>query len=89
MKFELIHALPVENRRVLSRSEAASYSGVSIGTFDRLVRQGQLPPPLPFTGVRRWDKAALDTALDTLSGLGRRDARESALDLWRQQHGQS
>ena len=66
----LIHALPVAERRVLSSNEAASYAGVSRGKFNKLVADGTLPGPLPMSGVRRWDRAALDRALDRLSGLG-------------------
>ena len=83
----LIHALAQSDRRVFSRPEAASYVCASVSYFDKLVRIGTMPQPLGFPGVKRWDKAALDLALDTLSGHSHRPA--TPLDTWRQAHGQS
>ena len=88
---ELIHALPPSERRVYSRSEAASYVGVSPGFFDKLVRRGAMPPPLQMLGVRRWDRAALDRALDMMSGLvhhAETDNASSAYDSWRRARGE-
>ena len=85
----LIHALSLDARRVFSRDEAASYVGVSHGHFDKLVARGRLPAPLPFEGVRRWDKAALDRCLDDLSGLeSEAPATRSAYDEWSAANGQ-
>ncbi len=81
----LIHALPPADRRVFSRSEAASYVGVSAGFFDKLVRDGGMPPALAMRGVRRWDKRALDRVLDTVSGIEASPA--SAYDAWKANHG--
>lgn len=86
MTAALIHALPASDRRVYNRNEAASYVGVSPGHFRSLVAEGTLPPPLPLPGVRRWDKAALDRALDRLSGVPSEQA--SAYDAWRSTRGQ-
>lgn len=81
----LIHSLPLGERRVLGRNDAASYAGVSPGHFDKLVALGTLPCPLPAYGrTRRWDRAAIDAALDEASGLSvGRDAPASAYDTWR------
>ena len=87
----LIHALPLDQRRVFSREEAASYVGVSHGYFDKLVAKGRLPAPLPFEGVRRWDKAALDRRLNDLSGLeseARAPSKRSPYDEWSASLGQ-
>ncbi|MER8966304.1 XRE family transcriptional regulator [Mesorhizobium sp. M0808] len=65
----LIHALPPSDRRVFGRAEAASFVGASVGYFDKLVRAGIMPAPLPLPGVKRWDVRALDRALDGLSGI--------------------
>ena len=76
----LIHHLPFSDRLVVSRREAASMLGLSVGHFDKLVRQGFLPEPLPLPGVRRWDKRDIHNALDVLSGQDRRERREEDLD---------
>ena len=85
MTIDLIHALPVSDRRVISKKEAASYAGVSPGHFEKLVRSGQLPPALSLPGVKRWDKAALDKALDEMSGLSR--VTENPYDAWSRSRG--
>jgi hypothetical protein len=65
----LIHALPFTERLVCNRKEAASMVGGSVGYFDKLVRLGIMPRPLPLPGVKRWDKRQLRHALDALSGI--------------------
>ncbi len=85
----LIHALAPTDRRVFSRAEAASYLGTSVGFFDKLVLDGTIPPALPFPGVKRWDKAALDDALDRMSGLSPslNAPAETAYDAWSRARG--
>lgn len=88
---QLIHALPVSERRVLNREEAASYVGVSPGHFDTLVSSGTLPCPLPGYGrTRRWDRAAIDQALDQASGLSAPPGGSvsNAYDIWSNSRGQ-
>jgi hypothetical protein len=58
--------LAVTSARLLSRLRAAAYCDLSPGTFSNWVAAGRLPPPLP--GTRRWDRHAIDVALDKLSG---------------------
>lgn len=53
--------------RCLSRQDAACHCGVSVYSFDDWVRRGILPKPIP--GTRRWDRKAIDAALDRLSGI--------------------
>ena len=60
----LLVALPP---RGLSRDTAAAYCGVDAATFDRWRADGMVPGPMP--GTRRWDRRAIDVALDRLSGL--------------------
>lgn len=60
----LIHALPVSERRCFDRKEAASYVGVSVGTFDKLVRIGEMPSSIELFGRKVWDRQALDGAVD-------------------------
>jgi hypothetical protein len=59
--------LAVTSARLLSRLRAAAYCDLSPGTFSNWVAAGRLPPPLP--GTRRWDRHAIDVALDKLSGI--------------------
>lgn len=77
---ELIHALPPSDRRVFGRLEAASYVGASVGYFDKLVRAGIMPQPLPLPGVKRWDVRALDRALDGLSGISESEDSDNEWD---------
>jgi len=73
--------------RVLSRAQAAAYCSCSLASFNDWIRQGIVPGPIP--GTNRWDRKAIDAALDCASGLtvsigdpfdewkARRDARTS------------
>jgi hypothetical protein len=53
--------------RLLSGKDAAAYCGLVPATFSQWVAAGRLPGPLP--GTRRWDRKAIDLALDKLSGI--------------------
>ena len=67
--------------RVLSKSDAA-YCGVSEKGSDQWVRTGKLPRAMK--GTRRWDKVAIDFAIDRMSGVSR-DAlptKPSGLQTW-------
>jgi excisionase family DNA binding protein len=57
--------------RCFSREQAAAYLGISEDLFERLVQGGVLPSPLRFGSRRVWDRAALDGAVDRLSGLAK------------------
>jgi excisionase family DNA binding protein len=87
----LIHALPIPERRVYSRQEAASYVGVSAGLFMKLVAQGKMPAPLALGSAKRWDKAAIDEALDALSGRrsGVASIPSNPYDAWKSGDGHS
>lgn len=55
-------------KRGLTKKEAAEYCGCcSIAAFDRWQQKGIVPPAIP--GTNRWDRKALDQALDRASGL--------------------
>ena len=74
--------VPKHLPRVLSKSDAAAYCGVSEKGFDQWVRTGKLPRAM--RGTRRWDKVALDFAIDRMSGVSR-DApppKPSGLQAW-------
>jgi predicted DNA-binding transcriptional regulator AlpA len=53
--------------RLLSGADAAAYLGITPATFSKWVSDGTIPKPL--SGTRRWDRKALDLALDKLSGI--------------------
>jgi len=63
-------------RRGMTKQEAADYCGCeTLAAFDRWRQKGIVPPAIP--GTNRWDRKALDAALDRASGL----VQESAEDL--------
>ena len=53
--------------RGLGREDAAEYCGVEPATFDDWRQKDLIPGPMP--GTRRWDRKALDIALDKLSNI--------------------
>ena len=67
--------------RGLTREEATAYCGCgSMATFSNWVRRGIIPGPVP--GTKRWDRKAIDAALDRASGL-EITFQQSALQIWR------
>lgn len=73
--------------RGLSKEDAAAYAGCeSLSAFSDWVRRGILPGPIP--GTHRWDRKAIDLALDLASGLPTTIAPEiSAFDQWKAANG--
>ena len=55
--------------RGLSREIAATYIGVSPGTFDRMVADGRMPKPKPIGGRRVWDRLKVDQFFEALPEL--------------------
>lgn len=53
--------------RVLTREQAAAYCGLSVRGFSEWIKTGRLPGPI--RGTIRWDKKAIDAALDQASGI--------------------
>jgi len=67
--------------RGLSKDAAAEYAGCSsISAFNDWVRRGIMPGPIP--GTHKWDRKAIDAALDQLSGLQPTIA-PSPFDQWK------
>ena len=66
-------------RRGLTLAEAAQHAGVSQSAFRDWVRKGKVPGSWP--GTRRYDRWALDMALDRMSGL--KTAPSSAYQDWK------
>lgn len=72
-----------DNKRLMNRHEAAAYCGVGVSTFYSWVKAGHIPQPL--FGSKRWDKAAIDAALDKASGLNHTASSaptEDPLEKW-------
>ncbi|NEU94833.1 hypothetical protein FNJ47_03080 [Bradyrhizobium sp. UFLA 03-164] len=69
--------------RVLSKQEAANYCGCNtLAAFDQWRAKGIVPGPIP--GTTRWDRKALDAALDRASGLVTASAPElNSYERWR------
>lgn len=70
--------------RLLSKAEAAEYCGLSIGGFSHWIGAGKIPRAV--VGSRRWDRKAIDLALDRLSNI-ENHSPQSALDQWRKEEG--
>lgn len=72
-------------RRLLSIEDAADYCGLSPSGFRDWMKKGRIPGSLP--GTHRWDRCAIDEALDCLSGLSKhahgKPAPETAFDDWK------
>lgn len=70
--------------RGLTREQAAEYCGCeTTGAFDTWVKRGIVPGPIP--GTTRWDRKAIDHALDGRSGLLSNDPSAIA-DRWLAQY---
>lgn len=66
--------------RGLSREDAAKYLGLSPAGLDSWVARGMIPGPIP--GTKRWDRKAIDLALDSASGL----ESQSPFEQWKRNH---
>lgn len=53
--------------RLLTKAEAAAYCGVGLGAFSDWMRKGLVPRAVK--GTQRWDRKAIDAALDRRSRL--------------------
>ncbi len=70
-------------KRGLTIQEAADHCGISVSCFRSWIRDGLVPGPWP--GTKRYDKKALDDALDKLSKL-EQTLPASAYDAWKEKH---
>jgi hypothetical protein len=57
----------VTEPRLMTGAEAAAYLGLTPASFSKWVASGRAPKPLP--GTRRWDRKAIDLALDKISAI--------------------
>lgn len=73
--------------RLMSGRQAAAYCGITPATWSKWVATGIMPPPLPST--RRWDRKAIDLALDRASGISAQstgaESQEMTLAEWKAQ----
>ncbi len=65
--------------RLLTRDQAAAYCGLTSESFAAWVKQKIVPGPL--AGTRRYDRHAIDRALDRRSGLAQENP-DSAFGRW-------
>jgi hypothetical protein len=69
--------------RGLTREQAAEYCGCdSLAAFDDWVRRGIVPRAM--AGTTRWDRRAIDRALDRRSGL--LETAEASFEEWAATH---
>lgn len=66
--------------RGLSIEDAARYCGITPDTYKEWEREGWVPGPWP--GTRRYDRKAIDRALDARSGIFDEPALDP-LEEWR------
>jgi hypothetical protein len=74
--------------RLMTKAQAASYCGVTPSGFTAWIKAGIVPGPLP--GTQRYDRKALDAALDRHSGLSvtmAPDAEDDPLEKWLRENG--
>ncbi len=71
--------------RLMTKAEAAAYCAVTPSRFYQLVRAGTLPSAIP--GTTRYDRTAIDRALDKLGGLTA-EAEPSEFDKWLAEDGE-
>lgn len=71
MNRHLTSRVATQPRRGLDHEEAALFVGVGSSSFDSMVANGQLPPPVELNGEPVWDLVQLDRAMDRLMGLRR------------------
>lgn len=66
--------------RLMTRAEAAAYCGYTPEHFSRHVSAGRLPSPLPH--MHRWDRLAIDKALDAVSGISKEPTADERYAAW-------
>lgn len=72
--------MPFAAPRGLSRVQAACYVGLSVGTFDLLVKEGVMPKPKRVRARLIYDRIELDAAFDA---IGEAQAQTNDFDVGR------
>lgn len=70
----------MSNARTLSAQEAADYLGIKLCAFHAWVRRGVIPGKIE--GTNRYDRKAIDAALDRRAGLEQDDRSTTAYEEW-------
>lgn len=69
-------------KRGLTKEEAAEYCGCqTLAAFDQWRAKGIVPDAIP--GTNRWDRKAIDQALDRASGIVTGSAELSPYQRWK------
>jgi hypothetical protein len=73
----------------MSKEQAAAYAGCeTLSAFNDWVRREIMPRPIP--GTRKWDRKAIDAALDRLSGIQPKiESQISPYDAWKASQNES
>lgn len=72
--------------RGLTLEQAAQYAGCqTVAAFRDWQRKGIMPGPIP--GTHRFDRKAIDAALDRLSGLSPTVPEQSPYEAWKARAG--
>ena len=53
---------------LMKKATAAQYVDMSVAAFEREVLAGRLPQPVLIGGKDHWDRRAIESALDALTG---------------------
>lgn len=73
------------DKRGLTKQEAAAYCGCdTLAAFDQWRKKGIVPDAIP--GTNRWDRKAIDRALDRASGLVTDSVELSPYQRWKAQN---
>ena len=64
--------------RMLRRTAAALYCGLTVSEFEREVAIGRLPMPVNLAGKESWSRVQIDECLDRLTGEKVPDWRDNA-----------
>jgi hypothetical protein len=73
----------MNEQRGLTREQVAAYLGISTDAAADWQRRGLIPGPIP--GTHRWDRKAIDRALDRLSGIASDEPQLSPLEQWKRE----
>lgn len=73
--------LPLDKRLCLTRAEVGELCGLTPAAVSAWVRKGILPPPI--AGTQRFDRRAVEKALDNAAGRVSHDDSGDVYDSWK------
>lgn len=73
----LITKAPYTFPAAMKRGDAAAHCGVSAGHFDKLVKEGAMPPCRNASGVKIWLRGELEVALYELDSQETKGGQDS------------